>query len=111
MRRQISAAARVVAMLASAPSPASRPDQTRRLTISLSMRPDTKRLGVSSVQPAADSLDDEAGGAVVGGLVVGEQAEDPARQDLLDGAVESHGRELGGDVARELAALLRLGDD
>src|SRR5258708_2459071 len=92
-------AARVVATLASAPSPASSADQSSRLTMSFSgiaavVNQSARRIRVPRagrgrrVQSTADRLDDEALGLLVLVLAALQHAEDPARQRLLDHAVE-----------------------
>src|SRR6185503_2678639 len=97
-RRQISAATREVATEDSAPSPASSPAHISRLTISLSVM-----RGSLSAKAVADRSDDVVLGPLVRLFALVERAEDPAGQDLLDRAVEGHGRELGADRVAELA--------
>src|SRR4051812_3214473 len=100
MRRQIIEAARVVAIEASAPRPASRPDQMRRLAMSfvgirciLSDGAGGTAIGSSGVEPAADRLDDERLRLVELAVALRQRVEDPAGQDLLDRAVERERRE------------------
>src|SRR3954452_3023008 len=97
-------------MEASAPTPASMPDQARRLTISLSVMAAAVygRARASRFQAAADRGHDVVLRALVGALALVEQAEDPSREHLLDRPVEGHGGELGGHVGAELPRALRL---
>src|SRR3954454_3841553 len=118
------AAIRAVAMLATAPKPASIADQTRRFTMSCciagGLYPDSGSgprrrscggLGVLAVQAAADRLHDEPLGVVEIRLLLGKGVEDPAREHLLDRPVERHRGELRRHVVAELARYLGLVDD
>src|SRR5688500_28220 len=99
-------------MLATAPTPASIADQARRLTMSLSIGGRNLAIrGASRDQPSADGLHDKRLGLLVLGLALGEEVEDPARQDLLDRAVEGQRGELRRDVRAELAVGLAALDD
>src|SRR5688500_10474448 len=105
------AATFVVAIEASAPTPASRADQARRLTMSLSMAPESMRRPrreASWLQAPADGLRDVVLGQLRGVVALVEEAEDPAGEDLLDRSVEGHRRELGGHRVAELARALRF---
>src|SRR5215212_5348616 len=101
-------------MEASAPRLASRPDHISRLTMSLSVicrwslsaRPVGMRF-----ESLDDGVDDEALSALIVVLALLEQPEDPPREDLLDGAVEGHCGELGGDRVAERAVHLGRRDD
>src|SRR5207245_10894922 len=53
------------------------------------------------LKPAADRLDDERLGALDLLVRLGDDVEDPGGQELLDRAVEAHGRELARDVRLE----------
>src|ERR1044072_7427378 len=101
-------AARVVMMLARAPTPASMPLQTSRLPISLSIVP---RPYLSRLETVADRRRDKSLCLVEVGIGGGDQLEDPAREELLDRAVERHRGEVRVDVAAEGIRLLTLGDD
>src|SRR5688500_14793947 len=63
------------------------------------------------LEPAADRVDDPALGLLVALRRLFEDTEDPAREHLLDRAVERHRRELRGDVVAEGAVALRQRDD
>src|SRR6188472_4642817 len=69
------------------------------------------RRAVASLEAAADCLDQHLASAVEVAVAAGDQAEHPARQELLDRAVEPHRRELRIDVVAELAGRLGVGDD
>src|SRR3954447_5727636 len=105
-RCQIIVAVRCTAIEASAPRPASSPDQISRLVRSLSMKRGV--LSRRAVESLADGLHDV-------GLrlleLLGDETEDPAREHLLDGAVEGERGELGSHVGPELPARLGAGDD
>src|SRR3954453_14849094 len=103
-RRQITAARRAAAMLARALLPASTPLQSNLLTISFSipgLRPYLSRL-----EAVADRRHHKFLGLVevcVGG---GDWVEDPAREQLLDRAVERHRGEHRRHVVTEGAGGL-----
>src|SRR4051794_10427023 len=67
--------------------------------------------GGSDLEPAADRLHDELLGPLELLLARGQDSEDPAGQKLLDGPVEAHRGELGGDVRLERAVVARLVHD
>src|SRR3954452_10408301 len=113
MRRQIIAAARVVAIEASAPRPASRPDQMRRLAMSfvgiaciLSDGAGGTALGARGVQSAADRLDDDRLRLVDLRVALRKRVEDPAGEDLLDPVVERQRVKRGRDGTAEGAVGL-----
>src|SRR4051794_29279941 len=97
---QIAVAKRVVAIVATAPSPASRPLQTRRFTNSFcisagTLTGDRGRLGARQLEASADGLDDQRLGLLEVLFALRDDVEDPARQQLLDCPVEHQGGEVG----------------
>src|SRR5215204_2652991 len=58
------------------------------------------------LEPAADRLDHQLLRSLVVIVGRGDQVEDPAGEELLDGAVEDHRREVRVDVVAELAGAL-----
>src|SRR3954453_18314863 len=105
-RIQIIEAVRCTAIDASAPSPARSPDQSSRLERSLLMKREV--LSRAAVETFADGLHDKRPGLVE---LLGHDAEDPARQHLLHGAVEGECGELRRDVVAERAVGLRAAHD
>ena len=51
------------------------------------------------LEPAADRLDDHLAGPLEARLVVGDELEDPAGEQLLDRAVEPHRREASASMS------------
>src|SRR5438876_12030155 len=99
-------AIRFATTVLSAPTPASSPLQARRLTTSLFMRPGSlarqgRRALRLGLEATADRLDHQVLGALVVLVGLRQHREDPRGEQLLDGAVEAHGAELGGDVRLE----------
>src|SRR3954447_5455804 len=87
-----------------------RPDQPLDDFV-LHLRQPTSDRRSGAVEPCADRLDHEILGLLVLGVALWQQVEDPAREHLLDRAVERHRCELRRDRVLERALLLRLGHD
>src|SRR3954468_5176187 len=102
-------------IVVSAPIPASIPLQRSRFVRSLFKGADSTRdgrgAGARRLETATYGLNYQRLGPfklLIGG---GQVAEDPAREELLDRAVEAHRGEVGRDVRLERAVLARAVDD
>src|SRR3954453_2488738 len=105
-RIQIIDAVRWTAIEASGPRPARSPDQSRRSEGWWLVKRGV--LSRAAVESLADGLHDERLRLVE---LLGDDAEDPAGQDLLDRPVERQRGELRRDVVTELPGPLRTGHD